>query len=71
MTSVACYLGVMTMVFMWMLLSLTIPFIGGALGDLIFRAAIGKSLQHNAFTYILSTLPIFGPLISTFIIMLT
>ncbi len=71
MASMACYIGVMTMVFMWMLLSLTIPFIGGALGDLIFRAAIGKSLQYHPFTYILSTMPIFGPLVSAFIIMVT
>ena len=69
MTSMACYIGIITMVFMWMLLSLTIPFIGGALGDLIFRAAAGKSLQTQPYTYILSTMPILGPLVSAFILM--
>ena len=68
MGSMVCYLGVFAMVILWVGLSLTIPFLGGGLGDLIFRASTGRNLESKPYTYIISTMPIFGPLISTFIL---
>ena len=68
MGSIACFVGGITMIFIWILLSLSIPFIGGALGDLIFRAGTGKNLENKPYTYIISTMPIIGPMISALIL---
>jgi hypothetical protein len=68
MGSMVCKLGVFVMVILWIILSLTIPFLGGSLGDMIFRSSTGLSLEYKPYTYVISTMPIFGPLISTFIL---
>jgi len=68
MASIACFVGGLTLIFFWIILSLGIPFLGGGLGDLIFRSATGKNLDNKPYTYIISTIPVLGPIISSFII---
>ena len=68
MQSIACFVGMACLIFMWIILSLMIPFFGGALGDVLYRASIGKSLDDKPYTYLISTMPIIGPMISTIII---
>ena len=68
MGSIVCKLGALVMVMFWILLSLSIPFIGGSLGDLIYRSSIGKSLDSKPYTYFISVVPVIGPIISAFIL---
>lgn len=68
MGSIVCKVGVLTMVMFWILLSLSIPFIGGSLGDLIYRSSMGKSLDSKPYTYFISVVPVIGPIISAFIV---
>lgn len=47
---------------LWIFLSLLIPL--GILGDIIFRKVMNKDLKQDWWTYVISTFPLFGPIIS-------
>ena len=68
MTSFACLVGEASLIFMWISLSVLVPLIGGALGDLIYRASTGKDEKAEPYTYAISAIPFFGPIISAFIL---
>jgi hypothetical protein len=69
-----CWIGqiVMTFIliiqfFLWIAISFLVP-IGGPLGDLFFRLSMGKNLKKEPYTYLISMIPLIGPIISAFII---